>query len=358
MTEEKPLISIIIPVYNVEKYLRQCLDSIVNQTCHNFEVICINDGSTDGCFEILQEYEQEYNFFKLYSQENKGLGATWNIGIGYASGNYIYFVDSDDYIESNLIEEVSKIIKKNEKLDIVRFRGSSFSSVTGEWIEHPYINMKYFPEDLFNKVVSLDMIIDRKTTLPVNSWLGLCRREFVINNNIKFDNLKCSNDVAFFYCTLAKAQKIYISDKTFINYRRNRENNLTSKRATNFSCNLYNFETIKNFTQNLPTRQKNYLLQMDLIHNVFYWFKAYFFTKYGKNNYKMFQNFLKKLSLKDFDLKFDYFKRKKSYYYYFFLISIKHMPFYLFFIMVFFYKIYLYTKTVIQNLIKMMQKQM
>ncbi len=356
MIKENPLISIIIPVYNVEKYLRQCLDSVVNQSHHNFEVICINDGSTDGSFEILQEYEQKYNFFKLYSQENKGLGATWNTGIGYASGDYIYFVDSDDYIESDLIENVSKIIKENEGVDIIRFRGSAFSSFTGERIEHPYINMKDFPKDLFNKVISFDTIIDRKTILPVNAWLGLCRRQLVTENNIKFDNLQCSNDVSFFYCTLAKARSIYISDKTFVHYRKDRENNLTSKRAKNFACDLYTFETIKNFTQNLPTRQKNYLLQTNLTQHIFYWFRTYFFTKHGKSNYKMFQKFLKNISLKDLDFKIDYFKKKKSYYYYFFFISIKYMPFYFFLVMAIFYRIYLYIKTAIKNLIKRILK--
>ena len=355
--EQEIKISIIIPVYNVEKYLRQCLDSVINQTCHNFEIVCINDGSTDKSFEILQEYEKKYSFFKLYTQENKGLGATWNIGISYASGDYISFVDPDDYIESNLIEEASKIINSNKGIDIIRFKGSAFDSITKEPIAHSFINMNYFPKDLFNKIISLDTIIDRKTVLPVNSWLGLCRKEFIIENNIKFDNLKCSNDVAFFYCTLAKAKSIYIYDKTLINYRKGRKDNLTSKRAENFICDLYTFETIKKFTEDIPTNQKNYLLRTDLIQHMFHWFKNSFFTKYGKKNYELFHNFLKDFSIKDLDLKFDYFNNKKTYYYYFFLYSIKYLPFYLFYIMVIFYKIYLYIKTLIQNLIKRIQKQ-
>lgn len=345
-------ISIIIPVYNTEQYLRKCLDSVINQTCHIFEVICINDGSTDKSLEILKEYEKKYKFFKLYTQENKGLGATWNLGIGYASGDYISFVDSDDYIEPNLIEEVNKIINTNKNLDIIRFKGSAFDDITGKEIEHPFINMTYFPKELFNKIISIDTLIEHKLVLPVNSWLGLCRRDFIIKNHIKFDNLKCSNDVSFFYWTLAKAQSIYISDKTLINYRKDRSNNLTSRRAENFICDIHTFETIKKFTENLPIKQKEYLLRADLIHHILYWFKNSFFTKYGKKNYKMLHKFLKDFSIKNLDLKFDYFSNRKTYYYYFFLNSIKHMPFYLFYITVILYKKYLYVKTHIQKCLK------
>ena len=156
---EKPLISIIIPVYNVEKYLRQCLDSVVNQTCNNFEVICVNDGSTDKSFEILQEYEKKHSNFRIYTQENKGLGTTRNVGVGYATGDYLYFLDSDDYMELTLIEEVTKIITENPNIDIIKLKGSAFDCVTGERIDYPYIAMKYVPQNLFNRKISFDNII-------------------------------------------------------------------------------------------------------------------------------------------------------------------------------------------------------
>ena len=91
-------ISVIIPVYNVESYLRQCLDSVVNQTFEDIEIICVDDGSTDGSLDILNKYASSDNRFKIISQPNQGLGTARNNGLKLACGNYIYFLDSDDYI--------------------------------------------------------------------------------------------------------------------------------------------------------------------------------------------------------------------------------------------------------------------
>ena len=99
-----PKISIILPVYNVEKYLKQCLDSIINQTFTDFECICVNDGSTDSSLKILQQYASKDNRFKIINQENKGLSESRNIGLSVAIGDYILFIDSDDFIDNNFCE--------------------------------------------------------------------------------------------------------------------------------------------------------------------------------------------------------------------------------------------------------------
>ena len=102
--QEEVKISIIIPVYNVEKYLHECLDSIINQTFKDLEIICVDDGSTDKSSEILEEYEQKDKRFTVISQPNKGVSAARNRGMQQAKGKYIMFVDSDDYIASNACE--------------------------------------------------------------------------------------------------------------------------------------------------------------------------------------------------------------------------------------------------------------
>lgn len=101
-----PKISIVIPVYNVEKYLRKCFDSILNQTFQDFEIICVDDGSTDKSLEILQEYKRKDDRFIILQQRHAGAGAARNHGIKLAEGKYIQFLDSDDYFEPNLLEEM------------------------------------------------------------------------------------------------------------------------------------------------------------------------------------------------------------------------------------------------------------
>ena len=105
-------ISVILPVYNVEKYLRECLDSIINQTLADLEIICINDGSTDSSLDILREYEARDKRITVIDKKNEGLSATRNLGINLAKGEYISFIDSDDYIDLNFYEKLYSAAKK------------------------------------------------------------------------------------------------------------------------------------------------------------------------------------------------------------------------------------------------------
>lgn len=112
--------SLIIPIYNVENYIKRCLDSILYQTYTNYEIICINDGSTDNSFNILQQYKDHSNI-KIINQENKGLGATRNEGVKYATGDYIWFIDSDDWISTDALLLLNNFILENKKYPIIIF---------------------------------------------------------------------------------------------------------------------------------------------------------------------------------------------------------------------------------------------
>ncbi len=141
-------ISVIIPVYNVEKYLKECLESVLNQTFSDFELICVNDGSTDGSLEILEEYAKKDDRIRIISQENKGQGAARNIGIKNASGEYILFTDSDDFIDLNTLKLTYDNILSNDS-DIVMFRANKYSE--GKTISFPMYNFrKVFPDADFN----------------------------------------------------------------------------------------------------------------------------------------------------------------------------------------------------------------
>lgn len=108
----RPLVSVIVPVYNVEKYLSRCLDSLINQTLKNLEIICINDGSKDNSIKILEEYSQKDNRIIILNQDNAGLSAARNNGMNHAKGEYIGFVDSDDWVDLNFFEQLYINVKK------------------------------------------------------------------------------------------------------------------------------------------------------------------------------------------------------------------------------------------------------
>ena len=123
--KEMPKVSVIVPVYNTEKYLRQCLDSVVNQTLQDIEVICIDDGFTDDSKRILDEYAHRDARILVYSKENGGQSSARNKGMDLAQGDYLYFLDSDDYILDTALECLYECAEA-EQLDILFFGGDSF----------------------------------------------------------------------------------------------------------------------------------------------------------------------------------------------------------------------------------------
>ena len=125
-----PKYSIIIPVYNTEAYLKKCLDSIINQTYKDFEIIVVNDGTKDNSQDIIDMYVDKYEYVKSIVQENQGLSVARNNGIKKARGKYFLVLDSDDYFEIGLLEELNKELEKNGNVDLMRFQVRNISKNT------------------------------------------------------------------------------------------------------------------------------------------------------------------------------------------------------------------------------------
>ena len=146
----EPKISIIIPVYNVEKYLRECLDSCINQTLEDIEIICVDDCSTDNSYKILEEYQQKDSRIKVFKQEtNRKQGAARNRGLEIATGEYIWFVDSDDYIDTKACQILYDTIKKFD-VDMLCFSALRFSEQEGS--RHFFYNKYYHQGVQINRI--------------------------------------------------------------------------------------------------------------------------------------------------------------------------------------------------------------
>lgn len=183
-------ISIIIPVYNSEKYLKKCLDSVLNQTIDDFEVICIDDGSTDGSLSILQKYAQEYNNLRVLSQSNQGQGKARNFAISQANGEYIGFVDSDDYVDWDYFEKLYSTAKEYNA-DI------ALASI----LKHKSFYKRY--NVLYKAVISAETI-QKKIELSADAkkgffyaWNKIYKTDLVKNNDIKFSEGQLFEDVMF-----------------------------------------------------------------------------------------------------------------------------------------------------------------
>ena len=189
-----PKVSVIIPVYNVEEYLQECLDSVVNQTLKEIEIICVDDGSTDNSLEILKEYAQKDNRITVIMQENLHAGVARNAGLSQAKGEYVHFLDSDDWVDKNTYEELSSLIKK-KKVNFMKFKSYTYDNKEKRNINNSYTDINWITEDL---VISIDKKLDWAIAMSDAPWSGFYNLTFLNKNNIRFNNLKCANDVSFF----------------------------------------------------------------------------------------------------------------------------------------------------------------
>lgn len=215
-------VSVVIPVYNVEKYLKQCLESIVNQTLSEIEVICVNDGSTDGSLEILEEYAEKDVRVKVINKENGGIASTRNRGMEVATGEYIGFVDSDDWIELNMYEKLYENAKLYDS-DMVMCPAHRFDDLSKELTcELSYFDLNIFDETLDNCVFDHYKTKDFLFGIPVPPWNKLYKLDFLAETDVKFHEGLDFEDNLFFYETYLKASKISLVRDFLYFYRINR----------------------------------------------------------------------------------------------------------------------------------------
>ena len=208
-------ISIIVPVYNVEKYIRDCLDSLVNQNLDNYEIICINDGSPDNSKSIIEEYIEKYTLIKIINQENQGLSVARNVGLKNAKGEYVFFVDSDDFVEPNVLLALYNTCKKYD-LDILDFLAYSYFNGNKKPYLREYINTEspIIGRDYFEKFVCKVKI---QPMIP--AWLHLYKRDFLTSNNLSFLPNLYFEDSPFTARAYLCANRVLLFDHYVYNYR-------------------------------------------------------------------------------------------------------------------------------------------
>lgn len=212
-------ISVIVPIYNVEKYLEQCLESIINQTLKDIEIICINDGSTDNSLNILNKYATKDKRIKIINQENKGLGATRNVGIKLAKGEYISFIDSDDFLELTTYEETYKISKENN-LDFLMFRLINYDDEKDEYYTSNYYDMSKIANTVGDEIFNYKDLGDEIFSIAVSACNKLYNREFIMKNNFKFPENTAFEDNPFFWNVFLNSKRVFFYKKHLYKRRR------------------------------------------------------------------------------------------------------------------------------------------
>ena len=233
----RPKVSVIMAVYNVDMYLQQCMDSVVNQTLYDIEIICVDDGSTDKSLSMLKEYESKDKRVKVYTQQNKGAGAARNLGLKYATGVYLSFLDSDDFFELDMLEKAYNKIKESQA-QIVVFRSDQYREDLKEFLQvnwtlrknelPPYrpINYRNMNGNVFKVFVGW-------------AWDKLFEKKYIDEHGLLFQEQRTSNDMLFVFSAVAFADRIEILDEVLAHQRRNNPNSLSNTREKSWDC-FYN----------------------------------------------------------------------------------------------------------------------
>lgn len=283
------MISVIIPVYNVEKYLNECLDSVVNQTFSDIEIICVNDGSTDGSLSVLKEYSSHDSRLKIISQENRGLSAARNAGLKVAKGNYIYFLDSDDYIELDALQELYTQVTEKD-LDMLLFKTCCFDDNSKEKFKENYFEMNFLNDLINGEVFNYKDIDQRVYDLAVTMGSTFFKHELI--SGFVFPEGLIFEDNPFFIEAILNAKKVFFLEK-YLYHKRERKDSITVDGSRNFS----DIIKIRNIIIDLAKKYDNfydylYVKKLNLIKSRFLQtsneFKEDFFNKIKKDfeNYK------------------------------------------------------------------------
>lgn len=202
-----PKVSIIMPVYNTQKYLKRCMDALVNQTLADIEIIAVNDGSTDQSLQILQEYAEKYDNIRIIEKENGGQATARNLGIRECSGEYIGFADSDDYVDTTMFEKMY-LLAKEKDCDMVECYFNYLMETDGEpKILQPRGRVREYKNQQ-------DMLIDPQ----VSPWNKLYRREVLMQPDVYFPEGLIYEDTAFYIKTIPHVKSAAYLDEQLVYY--------------------------------------------------------------------------------------------------------------------------------------------
>lgn len=213
-----PMFSIIVPVYNVEKYLGRCIDSLLKQTFDNIEILLIDDGSKDASGEICEFYGEKFKNITVYHKENGGLASARNEGLRHVKGQYISFIDSDDWVAENTYEIIYNGIKGNASIDILNFGYQKILNDTVIFQEHCEFPQGFYNEKKVKELILPDSIARKRAfnqvNLPVQLSSCMCvyRKDFLIENNLIFESerLVLNEDWLFNISCLCRAKQIVV----------------------------------------------------------------------------------------------------------------------------------------------------
>lgn len=255
--------SVILPVYNVAPYLDDCLQSLINQSYSNLEIICINDGSTDNSLEILRKYETEDSRIKVFDRENQGSGRSRNFGISQSTGDYLSFIDPDDWADKDTYRKLCDFIREKNSPSVVEFFYMIYYEATGKMIpgEHcraiaARCGLDMSVRDSYTWKDAVNVLLKFQSSC----WNKVYKRTFILENNIEFSYHPTGQDIAFWHGVLFFADKIDVMHENLYFYRVRSGSAVTSLKKRNL---IYLFDQIDRTRQTIERAGVMPYLQKD-----------------------------------------------------------------------------------------------
>ena len=312
-------VSIILTVYNGEKYIKKCMKSLIDQTLKEIEIICVDDGSVDGTLEALKEYENLENV-TVITQENAGAGAARNKGMSYAKGEYLSFLDADDIFEKDMLEVAyNKAVE--DKADMVVFNSDQYYEETQEYKKADW-TLRYAKIPPYTPFKHRQMTDNVFKVFVGWAWDKLFLKEFVDRYALKFQEQRTSNDMFFVFMATVLSNRITVvpKDKVLVHQRRNNAVSLSNTREKSWQC---FHEALKKLKQGLVEHGIYKEVEQDYINYALH-FSLWNLNTVSKTVYDDMLNKLKNEWFMEFGItgkQESYFYNKKEYNQYMKLIS-------------------------------------
>lgn len=303
-------VSVVVPVYNEESYLRECLDSITGQTLKEIEIICVDDGSTDNSMEILKEYARQDKRVIILEQHNSGAGMARNRGMKQASGEYLAFLDSDDIYEKTMLEEMYQEAT-DENLDMVVCRVDAFNTITGQEREIDWsIKTNLLPAR--KPFAAKDVHLDIFSAFIWWPWDKIFKRSYIEETGLQFQNLRTTNDLYFVAAATVNAARISWIEKILAHHRTGLKSSLSVTRENSWDCFYHALVKLKSF---MEEKKLYHRFRTDFINYALNFSLWQLNSLYG-HSYSLLYNMLKEQWFYELEIAGqteDFFYNKKSY---------------------------------------------
>lgn len=297
--KKSPKISIITPVYNADLYLEECLNSLVNQTLEDIEIICVNDNSKDKSLKILQNFAKKDKRIKIINfDETSGQSRARNVALESVSGEYIGFVDADDFVDLDMFE---KMYKKSQNADMVMCQAKVFDDKVKTYKDDAYFALECFDDKFAEKPFTHEDTVDFITEINVSVWNKIYRTKFLKKLGVKFQEGFIYEDLPYFYEVYTQAKKVVLLKEFLYSYRINNQNSTMTRTDKNVKDRV----DMASLTYDILKKQKYFekiksTLLNTIIHDLFY--RCLIInSRYQKEYFFRMQKFFKTLDTTDID---------------------------------------------------------